>query len=491
MTRLTRNAATQVFVTVMTDILGVETNSPLSLALFQVGVQDILDLIGLNFAEIESLTYRPAPTDNDTTPVEIAVPIGQRNRVRLFKAWIGSIASLSGQMSLTTDQWNELTQEDFDSFRTSSSAIGYNPVAQAPTPRGAAGTGTYTYGLNDFRKGIRRDSSVYPVFKDDKHFNNWNRSVLSQARAHDVSDVFNSRFVPSTAESILLFKAKQEFVYSVFNRCVQTDTGKSIVREHDHDYNAQAVYTKLVQQATTSTKAKLSRDKLVIELTTSLLDSTWRGTHEGFVLMWKEKMRLLEDMTSSQYHYADEVKLSMLQNAVSLVSKLSQIRDINDNLVAVGSLPLDYTTYSDMLISACNQLDKDLEVPRNSKSNRTVNYSHFKEEDYFEQGYLDAGDEFFSKDKEQQDQRDISLHQAWTVLAAESSAHESGKGMPFLPKDLWNHPRSRTRVHSGKSGPKSPQKQHQRAIQPRSTTSGTLQQGPTTCEFSRISGREP
>ena len=72
---------------------------------------------------------------------------------------------------------------------------------------------------------------------------------------------------------------KQEFVYSVFNRCVQTHTGKSIVRKHDHDYNAQAVYTKLVQQATTSTKAKLSRDKLVIELTTSLLDST------GVVLM--------------------------------------------------------------------------------------------------------------------------------------------------------------------------------------------------------------
>ena len=125
MTRLTRNAATQVFVTVMTDVFGVETNSPLSLALVQVGVQDILDLTSLNFAEIESLTYRPAPTDDNTTPVASAVPIGQRNRVRQF----GSIASLSGQMRLTTDQWNELTQEDFDSFRTSCSAIGYNPVA--------------------------------------------------------------------------------------------------------------------------------------------------------------------------------------------------------------------------------------------------------------------------------------------------------------------------------------------------------------------------
>ena len=77
MTRLTRNAATQVFVTVTTDILSVETNSQLSLALFQVGVQDILDLIGLSFAEIESLTYRPAPTDDDTTPVAIAVPTTQ------------------------------------------------------------------------------------------------------------------------------------------------------------------------------------------------------------------------------------------------------------------------------------------------------------------------------------------------------------------------------------------------------------------------------
>jgi len=223
--------------------------------------------------------------------------------------------------------------------------------------------------------------------------------------------VFNSTFVPSAAESILLFKANQEFVYSVFNRCVLIDTGKSIVREHEHDYNAQAVYTKeLVQQATTSTKAKLSCDKLVIELTTLLLDSTWRGTHEGFVLTWKEKMRLLKDMTSSsQYHYADEVKLSMLQNAALLVSKLSQIRVYNNRLVAIGSLPLDYVTYSDMLISACNQLDKDLAGPLNSKRKRTVNYSHFKEKDYFEQGYLDAGNEFFSNNVEQQDQRDISL----------------------------------------------------------------------------------
>jgi len=63
---------------------------------------------------------------------------------------------------------------------------------------------------------------------DDKHFNNWNNSVISQAHAHNVSDVFDTGYTPETEEEKQMFKAKQEFVYSMFNQCVQTDTGKSI-----------------------------------------------------------------------------------------------------------------------------------------------------------------------------------------------------------------------------------------------------------------------
>jgi hypothetical protein len=40
----------------------------------------------------------------------------------------------------------------------------------------------------------------------------WNRSVISQARAHDVSDVFDTGYTPETEEEKQLFKAKQEFV---------------------------------------------------------------------------------------------------------------------------------------------------------------------------------------------------------------------------------------------------------------------------------------
>jgi len=247
------------------------------------------------------------------------------------------------------------------------------------------------YGVSDFKRGIRCDTNAYSVLNDDKHFNNWNRSVISKARAHNISDVFDTGYTPETEEEKQLFKAKQEFVYSMFNQCVQTDTGKSIVRSHEVDFDAQVVYSKLVHTAKKSTKAQLTRDKLVTELTTNKLDSSWKGTHEGFVMMWKEKMRLLEDISPQSHHYSTEVKLSMLQNAVSIVPKLSSIQDISDNLVAIGNDPLGYQAYSELLISGCNQLDKDLEVTH-SKTKRTVNYTNFKEEDYFDCGYLDAGD---------------------------------------------------------------------------------------------------
>jgi hypothetical protein len=119
------------------------------------------------------------------------------------------------------------------------------------------------YGVSDFKRGIRRDTNAYPVLNDAKHFNNWNRSVISQARAHDVSDVFDTSYTPETEDEMQLFKAKQESIYSMFNRCVQTDTGKSIVRSHEVDFDAQAVYSKLVHTAKKSTKAQLTRDKLV------------------------------------------------------------------------------------------------------------------------------------------------------------------------------------------------------------------------------------
>ena len=35
------------------------------------------------------------------------------------------------------------------------------------------------YGVSNFKQGFCRDINAYPVLNDNKHFNNWNRSVIS------------------------------------------------------------------------------------------------------------------------------------------------------------------------------------------------------------------------------------------------------------------------------------------------------------------------
>ena len=76
-------------------------------------------------------------------------------------------------------------------------------------------------------------------------------------------------------------------------------------------------------------------------------------------------MRLSEDMTPNNHRYAPEIKRGLLENSVSLVAKLNSVKDVSNQLVAIGNPPLEYEAYCDLLISASNQLDKLNQVPTN------------------------------------------------------------------------------------------------------------------------------
>lgn len=319
----------------------------MSRSLDRDGIGSIFSLIALTDKDIDNLAYLPVQRTGDlVTPILLHIHAGDRGLLRQLQAWLVFVRLLNlGGQPLTLEDYEELDADVFDEFRISNAVTNANNRSNQVSSSSSSNTAS-TPGSNsssrysahhNFKKSIRRDSNVYPVLKDDKHYNNWNRSVISQARAHDVIDVFDSDYTPKTIDAILLFKEKQSFVYSMFNRCVQTDSGKAIT-----------------------------------DLPTAKLDSSWRGTHEGFILMWKEKMRLLEDMTPTHHHYAPEIKSSMLENSVSVVSKLNNVKDISNNLVAVGNPPLTYNAYSQLLISACNQLDKLNEVPK-KRSKRHVN----------------------------------------------------------------------------------------------------------------------
>jgi hypothetical protein len=67
------------------------------------------------------------------------------------------------------------------------------------------------------RDKARRSAALYPVLKDNKHWNNWNCSVLAQAQAHDLKEIFDTTYQLSNKEEKKLFREKQKFAYALLN----------------------------------------------------------------------------------------------------------------------------------------------------------------------------------------------------------------------------------------------------------------------------------
>ena len=60
--------------------------------------------------------------------------------------------------------------------------------------------------------------------------------------------------------------------------------GKSIVREHLDNMNAQQVWEEFATHMTTSSKGKAEKHRLHTYVTITVLDKSWLGTTEQFIL---------------------------------------------------------------------------------------------------------------------------------------------------------------------------------------------------------------
>ena len=100
-----------------------------------------------------------------------------------------------------------------------------------------------------------------------------------------------------------MFQEKKKYVYAVFERIVQTDAGKDIVRQHENDYDAQKVYEELEAHHFSSTKAKMSQSDTLKHLTTLKAGDGWNGTAESLVLHIIEQFRVYKKLVEDPQDY--------------------------------------------------------------------------------------------------------------------------------------------------------------------------------------------
>jgi hypothetical protein len=154
--------------------------------------------------------------------------------ISLFIRWCCEVLFVyNGNVHLNEAQWNSALADvgDFTDFRMNNN-IRHGATASTPgTATSTVAAPKPTSAVAEFAKGIKHDAASYPMRKEQEHWNAWNRLVIAQARAHNVSEVFDPSYTPpaNDHEAEDLFEKKKSFVYSVLNKCVMTDHGKLFV----------------------------------------------------------------------------------------------------------------------------------------------------------------------------------------------------------------------------------------------------------------------
>jgi hypothetical protein len=221
-------------------------------ALEKEKIINLLDIISYSDDDFCKLLYQ------DSTLTVQTLSKAESNRIKLLKGYI-NWRTYIGQSVSTEDDWMAITDDQLIEFRITTTWFGITTkgtsILTAPTP----GTGTKQDLVSDFKKGIKHDMSYFPTLKQDKQWDNWNRATIAQARAQDVSNVLDRKYEPTDPTEIARFQEQKKYMYAAFERHLQTDKGKALVRAHHANTDAQAIYKELSEYALQSTKVSLGR----------------------------------------------------------------------------------------------------------------------------------------------------------------------------------------------------------------------------------------
>ena len=92
--------------------------------------------------------------------------------------------------------------------------------------------------------------------------------------------------------------------------------GKTIVRKHVHNTDAQAVWRDLLELMKSSSKGASEKRRLTQYVTNTVLDDNFKGITEQYPLHFNEQFSQLDEISEASELFSPTIKLILLQNAV-------------------------------------------------------------------------------------------------------------------------------------------------------------------------------
>ena len=148
-----------------------------------------------------------------------------------------------------------------------------------------------------------------------------------------------------------------------------------------------------------------------------------------FVLHWMEQVRLYEELVDVSAALSDSVKLTLLTNAVRGHAKLSGVHTVAIQLASHFGQAVDFTKYSEMLLSECAQVDSALTHSARKSGQRSV---------YFTDLTIDDGEEDAHHQLSSADEVDYTIDSDPVTLMANAHKHrEMSASCVLTHQDQW------------------------------------------------------
>ena len=329
------------------------------------------------------------------------------------------------------DEWRTTPPEEEVHFQTPSK------LGSPATPRSmATSVASESYiTLSNFKKGIKRDASAYPIFKNERYYNTFIRHFKATAKAQGLNSLMDPNFTPGSDEyEQQLFQDQQDFLYSVLISSLKTVFSEALVKDHEGD--AQLIIELLHEHHTGNSQYSRSEiNRITKYLTNIKLDDTWRGTNESFLMHYNDQLRLLDSLVDSDEKLPDNTRVTFLESAVESVPDLRRVK-ITDNVLQAqldSTRPITYRSYFDLLKDAAFHLDQA--TKRGSKIRRTnVHFSGPNNEDDHQN--------LTSDDHQVIQQEDVCNEPPEPLSYSVFQSHFQGSSTSstqkiFLPKPIW------------------------------------------------------
>ena len=329
------------------------------------------------------------------------------------------------------DEWRISTPEEEVHFQTPSK------LGSPTTPRSMATSQTSEsyITLTNFKKGIKRDASAYPIFKNERYYNTFIRHFKATAKAQGLNTLMDPNFTPGSDEyEQQLFQEQQDFLYSVLISSLKTDFSEALVKDHEGD--AQLILELLHEHHTGNSQYSRSEiNRITKYLTNIKLDDSWRGTNESFLMHYNDQLCLLDSLVDSDEKLPDNTRVTFLESAVESVPDLRRVK-ITDNVLQAqldSTRPISYRSYFDLLKDAAFHLDQA--TKRGNKVRRTnVHFSGPHDEDEHQT--------LSSDDPQVIQQEDVCSEPPEPLSYSVFQSHFQGSSTSntqkiFLPKPIW------------------------------------------------------